>query len=154
MELPIGNVYQQSPRDERSTQWGAYNFRGTVNDTSSSISVGGGPAEDVPWNPPAGYVAHIKGFNLFANPGAGQNINSAFVEIRDSANNLLIIAWRHQEALAADANFTTTPQLDLILISPIHVLKATVIFNSGVASNQVQFSTQAILIPKGNVALF
>lgn len=154
MELPIGNVYQQSPRDERSTQWGPFNFSLIRFGTTTGFIIGGPPSQVDPWSIPPGYVAHIRSLALLLDPGAGQNVVNAFVIITDDNLNILLQPWALNTALGADVILNETVPVDLLLIGERHYIALTADFNSGVASNLVQFSAQSILMPKGNVASF
>lgn len=154
MELPIGNVYQQTPRDERSTQWGPFNFNEFISASATSITIGGIATNTAPWSVPAGYVAHIRSFALTGNPGAGQKINSAHVTVRNEADNELLNPWNFNTGLAANINLGITVATDILLISPAHVIDMRMEFDAGVGANTARFSVQAILMPKGNIALF
>lgn len=154
MELPIGNVYQQSARDERSTQWGPFNYFKFVSANETDITVGGPPGEAEPWIAPDGYVASIKGFMITAVPGNAQKILQASFHILDDAGNVILVPWTIPDPLADDEILVTIQQTDLLLIIPKHFVQATFVFDGDSNSNIVQMSVQAVLMPKGNISLF
>ena len=154
MELPIGNVYQQSPRDERSTQWGPFNFFKTVTDEASNTLIVGGFGGAQPWTPPSGYVASIKGFRIRATPGVAIFfVESVSVEIVDPAGNLILLPWDFGPGIA-DEVITASIVTDLLLVIPNHSFRLTAVFNLASLLHVAELSVQSILLPKGNVALF
>jgi hypothetical protein len=152
MNLPIGNVYQQSARDERSTQWGPFNFLKAKAEAAQVITVGGPPDEDNPWDPPAGYVAHIRTAQLRAEPTTGDSIQQAMLSVVDAGGLDLLMLLQLQDPLAIDLQIQETIDLNVLLL-PRHFLKWTVAF-SDTTTNIVGLSAQAILMPQGNVAAF
>jgi hypothetical protein len=153
MELPIGNVYQQSPRDERSTQWGPFNWHRTALAMNTTILLGGNPTRPQPWDPPLGYISHIRSLGILITPGTGQNITVVSIAITDTSGNILGLPWQSVNNPAADVSIQETVPVDILLLSR-HYIRMVAGFNSGTNSNSAGFSIQAILMPQGNVAAF
>lgn len=152
MDLPIGNVYQQSQRDERSTQWGPYNYRVAVATGATTIVVGD-PADASGWRPPPGYIAHIRSAAILITPGTDQFITGADLWLKDSADNIIGAPWQIENNLADNVSIEETVALD-ILVLPRQFISLRGQFDADVEDNTVRLSIQAILLTQGNVAVF
>lgn len=155
MELPIANVYQQSPRDERSTQWGPFNFSEFVLDTDTSIITGGPPiATNVrPWEIPGGYIAHVRHYAVKLRPGALQLVTFWQIDIRDKDNDILLTLVDGRDG-AADEILVSHGPLDALLVGGQHFMTLNCNFDAGVAGNQASLNVQSMLMPRGNIAGF
>jgi len=155
MELPIGNVYQQSARDERSTQWGPFNYRRSGGLNNVTVILGGPdtPLTVSPWAIPLGYIAHLRHLFIHSVPGAGLNIVSIESQVVDQAGNVLLDIHR-QGALAADVQVELTLTPDVLLVDDTHLLQVKAVFNLPTAPNQLFMSAQVILLTRGNIANF
>lgn len=96
----------------------------------------------------AEFVMHFTHYRMFADPGAGQNINGASLQITDENNNNLL-RINGTGGLAADVNFNAADQVD-VWVLPGEKLRAQFDFNAGVAANLAFISLHGIRIPFAN----
>ena len=148
MPIPLDQLWQPSPRDIVSSQWGViYELLTTIANNTTVLSPAFSPTED--------QTAFITGFSVSAIPGGIIAPSSITVDILNSAG--IPLAQLFQDNFVGGAgNLEARGDLgiDLCLVGQRHSIQATAGFTGADPGNQVLFSVMGYAAPKGNASLF
>lgn len=147
MPPPLDQLFFPLAKDEQSVLWSGLVKGDTDTQAAASVTVTLGP-------PGSGRLWWIRGATLIVNPGAGQNVTSATLIVRDSAGNNEGYLWSQSSpGLAADVDIDAQLQLDLVLL-PTQDIAFGVIFNAGAVANLVSLTLYGYNTIQGNAVNF